>query len=168
MAVSRGSWRGRQSWRTRVEGDKAQEREEHGLRNGYRSGLEKLNAQHLERHGQQVRFEEVVVPYTVPETLRKYHIDFVLPNGICIETKGKFEVSDRAKHLLIQNQYPELDLRFVFQRPHDPIYKGSKTTLAQWADKFGFKWATKLIPEGWMREPGPKVKPEELVGRRAG
>lgn len=167
MGVSRGNWRGRQSWRNRIEGTKAQEREEHGLRNGYRSGLEKLNADHLERNGQPVRFEEVVIPYTVPETQRKYHLDFVLANGIAIETKGKFEVTDRAKHLLIQNQYPDLDLRFVFQRPHDPIYKGSKTTLAQWAEKFGFKWATKLIPVEWMLEPGPERKPEDILGGAA-
>jgi hypothetical protein len=166
MAVDRrGMKMGRQSWKDRLAGKTGKEKQEiAGLAYGFRSGLEKANATHLERNGQKVRFEELVIPYVVPETRRKYHLDFVLPNGICVETKGKFETNDRAKHLLLKSQYPDLDLRFVFQRPHDPIYKGSKTTLAQWAEKFGFKWATKLIPVEWMLETGPSIKPETLLG----
>lgn len=163
MGVSRASWRGRQSWRTRKGGTAAQEREEHGLRNGYRSGLEKTNAEHIARQGFEVRFEPYKVPYIVPETKRTYLVDFELTNGIIIETKGKFETNDRAKHLLLHMQYPDLDIRFVFQRPHDPIYKGSPTTLAKWAEKFGFKWATKIIPIEWMHEEGPKRKPAEVL-----
>ena len=73
-------------------------------------------------------------------------------NGIIIETKGVFDVDDRKKHLLIQKQYPKLDIRFVFSSSKTRIYKGSKTTYADWCDKYGFKFADKWIPDKWLRE----------------
>lgn len=163
--VSRANWRGRQSWKARKGGDKATAAAERGYRMGYRSGLEKLNAAHLEKHGQTIRFEDdnYIIPYVVPQTRRKYHCDFVLDNGIIVETKGLFEPQDRAKHLLIKLQYPDLDIRFVFQRPTDRIYKGSPTTYAMWAEKYGFQWAAKLVPKSWMEEAGPARKPLEVL-----
>lgn len=80
-------------------------------------------------------------------------------NGIIIEAKGLFETKDRQKHLLIKKQYPHLDIRFVFQNPKNTLYKGSKTTYADWCDKYGFKWATKLIPATWFKE-----RKKSLVG----
>ncbi|CAE7866145.1 unnamed protein product, partial [Symbiodinium necroappetens] len=121
------------------------------IRHGFRSGLEETNARHLEALGQKVRFEELKIPYIVPETRRTYSPDFILDNGIIIETKGKLEPKDRAKHLFIKTQHPDLDIRFVFQRPHDKINKGSPTSYAMWADKYGFKWASRIIPEAWTK-----------------
>ena len=43
-----------------------------------------------------------------------YIPDFVLDNGIIIETKGLFTSEDRRKHIEVQKQHPELDIRFVF------------------------------------------------------
>lgn len=136
-----------------------------GLRLGFRSGLEKKNALLLEQAGQGVRFEDLKISYTVPETHRTYTPDFVLDNGIIVETKGKLEPKDRAKHLFIKLQHPELDIRFVFSRAGDKIYKGSPTTYAQWCDKHGFKWASRVIPTHWLREAGPERRPEEVLGR---
>lgn len=138
--------------------------DEVGLRHGFRSGLEETNARLLEGMGEKVRFEEIKIPYTVPETHRTYTPDFVLANGVIVETKGKLEPKDRAKHLFIKLQHPDLDVRFVFQRPHDKINKGSKTTYAAWSEKYGFKWASRVIPEQWVAEPGPRRKPEEVLG----
>jgi hypothetical protein len=158
MGVSRGNWRqARKKYAPKTQ-------EEVGLRHGFRSGLEELNARHLEAHGEKVSFETLKIPYTVPETRRTYTPDFPLKNGIIVETKGKLEPKDRAKHLFIKLQHPDLDIRFVFQRPHDKIVKGSKTTYAMWAEKHGFKWAVRVVPVEWMKEAGPKRKPEEVLG----
>jgi len=158
MAVSRDTWKPGGHWASRVS------KPEHvGLKHGFRSGLEGLNAKHLEGHGFAVLYEVRKVKYEVPQSAHTYSVDFELPNGILIETKGKLELKDRAKHLLIQAQYPDLDIRFVFQRPSDPIYKGSRTNYGQWADKHGFRWATKLIPVEWMMEAGPSKKPDEVL-----
>jgi hypothetical protein len=131
----------------------------------FRSQLEARNAKHLEGLELKFDFESLKIPYTVPESYRKYTPDFILENGIIVEVKGKLEPKDRAKHLLVQMQYPELDIRFVFQRPFDPINKGSPTTYAKWADKHGFKWAKLVVPEKWAHEAGPKRKPLEVLGQ---
>jgi len=79
-----------------------------------------------------------------------YTPDIVLENGIIIEVKGYFKADDRAKHLLIKEQHPELDIRFVFQDSRKKIHKSSPTTYGMWAEKHGFKYADKLIPEEWL------------------
>lgn len=99
-----------------------------------------------------VAYEAEKIEYTVPERVAKYTPDFRLPNGIFVETKGRFLTADRQKHLLIKKQRPSLDIRFVFSRGAAPIYKGSATTCAEWAEKHGFKWAEKRIPESWIVE----------------
>ena len=67
-----------------------------------------------------------------------------------VETKGRFLTADRKKHLLIKAQYPELDIRFLFQNSNARISKSSKTTYADWCNKYGFKFADKTIPSDWL------------------
>lgn len=120
----------------------------------YRSGLEEKLAAQIAAAGFPVRYEdkEYRLTYTKPATPHTYMVDFVLPNGIHIESKGLFTADDRKKHLLVQAQHPHIDLRFVFQRSKTPIYKGSPTTYAGWCEKHGFKYADKLIPAAWFKE----------------
>jgi hypothetical protein len=98
-----------------------------------------------------VEYETTKIKYVIPESLHTYTVDFVLPNGIMVETKGRFVADDRKKHLLIQKQHPELDIRFVFQNSKVKINKGSKTSYADWATKNGFKFADKEVPEEWLK-----------------
>lgn len=102
-------------------------------------------------HGE--KYEQYEIKYTKPVTQHTYTPDFVLPNGIIIEVKGILQLEDRKKHLLIKEQYPDLDIRFVFQNAKNKITKGSKTTYADWAEKNGFQYASKMIPESWLHEP---------------
>jgi hypothetical protein len=124
-----------------------------GLRHGFRSGLEASNADHLKQHAIPVVFEQVKIKYRIPESVRTYTPDFELPNGIIVETKGRFLPVDRAKHLFVKMCHPSLDIRFVFSNPNAPITKGAKTTLAIWAETHGYKWAKKFIPLEWAKEP---------------
>lgn len=117
----------------------------------YRSGLEKLIQQQLKDAGILSEYEPGNISYI--RTPSRYTPDFILPNGIVIETKGYFTGADRTKHLLIQAQYPDIDLRFVFQNPNTKLSKTSKTTYAMWCDKHGFPYAVKWIPEVWLKEP---------------
>ncbi len=84
--------------------------------------------------------------------MHKYTPDFPVTKHLIIETKGRFLPDDRAKHLLLKEQHPNVEVRFVFSRSASPIYKGSKTTYAMWCDKHGFKYADKRVPEAWLRE----------------
>lgn len=128
----------------------------------FRSGLESNNATLLERKGISFRYEELFLPYVIPASNHKYTPDFVLKNGIIVETKGIFDSDDRKKHLLIREQYPELDIRFVFSSSRSKIYKGSKTSLAEWCENTGFKFADKLIPLTWLKEK-QTVNPELVL-----
>ena len=123
---------------------------------GHRSGLEDKIAAQIKGMKDKEVYECYYLRYTIPESVHTYTPDFILPNGIIIEAKGLFETADRKKHLLIKKQYPHLDIRFVFQNPKNTIYKGSKTTYADWCKKYGYQYATKLIPASWFHE---KPKP---------
>ena len=122
------------------------------LKYGFRSGLEQSIAESLTSKGVGYQFEELVIPYVKPEKPAKYTPDFVLENGIIIESKGRFLTEDRQKHLLVQKQHPEYDIRFVFSNSKTKISKRSKTTYADWCLKNNFRYADKDIPDAWLKE----------------
>ena len=68
----------------------------------YRSGLEEHVADQLDQLGVQFEYETMVIKYIRPQKTHRYTPDFILPNGIIIETKGRFLTKDRQKHLLIK------------------------------------------------------------------
>ena len=119
--------------------------------NGYRSGLEEVISNTLKDFNINGEYEQHKINYIIPATDHTYTPDFRLPNGIFIETKGRFVVEDRKKHILIKEQHPELDIRFVFQNSKNKIRKGSKTTYADWCLKNGFIFADKTIPSSWLK-----------------
>jgi hypothetical protein len=122
------------------------------IKNGYRSGLEDKISDQLEALSVPFDYEKLKISYEVNET-RTYTPDFkILANGIIIESKGRFVASDRKKHLLVQKQRPEYDIRFVFSNSRAKISKRSKTSYADWCIKNGFMFADKLIPEQWIEE----------------
>ena len=127
-----------------------------GIKEGYRSGLEVSVGTQLEG----ARVEWNYEPYRIPYTPKRQHYtpDFSIGSrygvggGFLVETKGRFLAKDRTKHLLLKEQYPNLDLRFVFTNPNQKLYKGSRTTYGQWCDKHGFKYAKGTIPREWLIE----------------
>ena len=124
---------------------------ERGRKYGYRSGLEDRISEQLKAKSVLFKYEEFKIKYEVNE-VRTYTPDFELPNGIIIESKGRFVAADRKKHLLVKKQHPELDIRFVFSNSKNKINKGSKTTYAMWCEKNGFLYADKLITEEWIKD----------------
>lgn len=94
-------------------------------------------------------YEDTKVHYTLE---CDYNPDFhLLKSNIFIETKGLLSPEDRRKHLTLQKQQPELDVRFVFMMAEKRI-PGMKSTHAAWASKHGFKWADGKIPQEWLDE----------------
>ena len=122
------------------------------IRAAYRSGLEASLAAALAAAGVPVLFETHRIPYEQPAKARAYTPDFVLPNGIVVESKGLFTAEDRAKMVWVKEQHPNLDIRMVFSNANAKLRKGSPTTYADWAEKQGFKWAHKTIPPEWIAE----------------
>ena len=97
------------------------------LKHGYRSGLEIKIKDYLQENNVPVKYEQIKIEW---EDLmyRTYTPDFVLPNGIIIEVKGRFTSDDRRKHLAVKRQHPKLDIRFVFESSKRKLSKGSPTT----------------------------------------
>jgi hypothetical protein len=117
------------------------------LQNGYRSGLESQIADQLKASGVSFEYETKRISY---QRQSKYIPDFVLSNGIIIEAKGRLTQEDRSKMRLVKQQNPELDIRFVFSRASAKLSKTSKTTYADWCEKYGFPYAEKQVPKEWL------------------
>lgn len=119
---------------------------------GFRSGLEERIAEQLDQLGVEYTYEKVKLKYIRPASEHIYTPDFVLANGIIVETKGRFLLADRMKHLMVKKHNPELDIRFVFSNSNARISKASKTTYAMWCRKHGYLFADKTIPQEWLDE----------------
>jgi hypothetical protein len=119
---------------------------------GFKSGLEENISVQIESKGIKVEYETEKVAYTIPASQHTYNPDFKLPNGIFVETKGRFVAADRKKHLLVKAQNPTLDIRFVFSNSKNKITKTSKTTYGDWCDKNGYIYSDKIIPDSWFEE----------------
>ena len=129
------------------------------LRHGYKSGLEFKISMALDTIRYQYDYESIRIEWE-DLTYRTYTPDFILKNGIIIETKGRFITSDRKKHLAIKQQHPKLDIRFVFTNSNVKIYKGSKTSYAMWCIRHGFRYYDRIIPEDWLKEKGKNKHPK--------
>jgi len=96
------------------------------------------------------RYEADTFEYLVEET-RKYTPDWTVykKNGrvVYLEYKGVLDGTTRKKMKLMKKQHPKLDIRLIFQKAGNKIYRGSKTTYGMWADQHGFKWEDNAMPK---------------------
>lgn len=136
----------------------------------FRSGLEVAVNEQLKNSGIGYSYEGELntIRYIMPESKHRYLCDFLLSNGILIESKGLFTSDDRKKHKLIQSQYPQLDIRFLFSRINNKLSKSSKTTYGDWCYKNGFMFCEKEIPEAWLKEKKKKAELELIISTLKG
>tara|TARA_R100000322_G_scaffold152492_1_gene110481 strand:- start:15 stop:464 length:450 start_codon:yes stop_codon:yes gene_type:complete len=128
------------------------------LEKGYRGSLEHSIVKDLKKRRAKFEYETLKIRWE-EIMYRSYTPDFILRNGIIIEAKGRFLPRERVRAIAIKKQFPELDIRFVFSNSNAKIYKGSKTTLADWCNEYGFMFSDKTIPISWVREKGKKKHP---------
>ena len=133
------------AWRSRSK--KRQQAKKLGFRSGFEADVATTLTEDKIKYG----YETMQITYVVPEVSRSYTPDFILPNNVIIEAKGRWTIEDRKKHLLIKKQHPTLDIRIVFQNANTKIRKGSKTTYGNFCDKHGIIWANKEIPKSWYK-----------------
>lgn len=129
------------------------------IKHGYRSGLEQKVLDSLKHRKCNASYECFKIEWE-DLAYRTYTPDFLLPNGVIIETKGRFTPEDRRKHLVIKKQHPDLDIRFVFSNSKSKLRKGAKTTYASWCERYGFMYADRDVPQEWIDE---KKKPAKLM-----
>lgn len=148
---------------------------------GFASGLEKRNGDTLGRAGVEYWYEEgpCVIHYSLPivnhkvdksascadcgsSDVRTHHLytaDFAFTSKsgklILVECKGHplaWTGKTRSKHQAIKKQFPDMDLRFIFNNKHGKISARSKTTNADWCKRQGFLCETDTIPHSWINE----------------
>ena len=115
----------------------------------FKSGLERKA---YEQMPSSVTYEDSKLKYTV---IHEYRPDFTIRPNVFIETKGRFLSADRAKHLHIKEQHPEVKVYFLFGNSNNTLTKSSKTTYAEWCDKHGFSYSDFYkdgIPEEWFHK----------------
>ena len=134
------------------------------IKHGYRSGLEHSISIYLKDLKHKYSYESIKIEWE-DLAYRTYTPDFILDNGIIIETKGRFLPADRRKHLAIQKQHPELDIRFVFTNSRTKLRKGAKSSYGQWCHKHGFRYYDRIIPEDWLKEKGKNKHPKFIKFR---
>ena len=125
----------------------------HARKYGYRSGLEKKLADELKILKIKFSYESHKIEWE-DLAYRTYTPDFILNNGIIIETKGMFTAADRRKHIQIKRQHPMLDIRFIFENSNRKLRKGAKSTYGQWCYKYSFRFSNRIVPEDWLKEKG--------------
>lgn len=129
---------------------------QNAIKNGWRSGLEETLAADLRSKGIDYQYEENVLKYEVPSRMARYTPDFYIKTKsgktIIVESKGQFKVANRQSMILVKNQHPDIDLRFVFSNSKQRISKTSKTTYAMWCEKHGFLYSDRTVPEEWLNE----------------
>ena len=97
----------------------------------------------------ELKYEPDKLAYTVTHN---YNPDFKVKDGVYIECKGLFRPADRAKHLHIKEQHPDVKVYLVFQNPNNKLNRVSKTTYGEWCDQHGISWATlDSIPKEWFK-----------------
>ena len=128
------------------------------IKYGYRSGLEHPLSLYLDEHKVKYDYENIKIEWE-DLAYRTYTPDFILYNGIIIETKGRFLAADRRKHIAIKKQHPKLDIRFVFTNSRAKLSKGAKSSYADWCIKHGFRYYDRIIPEDWLKEKGKNRHP---------
>lgn len=87
-------------------------------------------------------YEVTKIDYIIPESSHTYTVDWTVLNGKLIETKGYLsDHAERRKYVLLKEQHPDLDLRFVFDNPNK-LCGGTKMSHAKWAEKYGFRYCS--------------------------
>ena len=118
----------------------------------YRSKFEKKVVTKLKRNKVKFYYERERLYFIQAAVERSYLPDLYFPQtNIYVEIKGRFKLEDRKKHLWLR-EGTKYDIRFCFQNAKVKISKRSKTTYADWCDKYNFKWCEKDIPKKWMKK----------------
>lgn len=106
----------------------------------------------LEDRGVSYEYEPEKIPYFV----ERHYIPDLKVDTMIVELKGYFRQDSQRKMKAIKAQYPEKDIRFVFQNANATIQgakkrkDGTKMTCSEWADRQGFVWAEGTVPKEWL------------------
>ena len=106
---------------------------------GYRSMGEVRFAALLKQHGIPAKYESTTIKYQ--HKPQKYTVDFSYhKKKIHFEYKGVLDAATRKKMVAVKRCNPHIDIRLVFEKPNNKLYRGARMKYWEWAVKNGFKW----------------------------
>ena len=130
-----------------------------------RSKFEVRIAKELKDAGVKYEYESIQLEYEEPlrrnnakcgacgsKDLRRigwYTPDFVLSNGIILETKGRFTAADRRKMLSVINDHPDERIVMLFMRDNK-IHKNSTTHYSDWCMEHDIEYAVGHPLKEWL------------------
>jgi hypothetical protein len=103
----------------------------------FKSKFEKRFHDELVRRNLDFTYEADTLLYTLD---LKYKPDWKVDSRTFIETKGKFDYTERRKILAVLRANPGTEVRMVFMR-NQKLGKGSKMTYGEWCDKHDIRWS---------------------------
>jgi len=125
--------------------------------NKYKNKFEIVTGEFLTKKKIKFEYETEKLEYTITAN---YIPDFIVTTKsgkkIYIETKGNgrsWDGASRRKLIAVRSQHPEKDIRIVFWSDGKfgaTRKDGTRQTQSGWAEKNGFKWAIREIPESWL------------------
>ena len=126
-------------------------------KNNYRNKFEQVTGDKLNERNISFNYESERLDYTVSG---KYIPDFIIQTNrgktLYIETKGNgrsFDAASRRKLIAVKLQHPDKDIRIVFYSDGAFGAKrkdGTRLRQSEWADKNGFKYSIRSIPDEWL------------------
>jgi len=97
-----------------------------------------------------ISYESDKIPYFIEHKyIPDFTVEFKDGRIMYIEAKGWLRSEDRSKMIAVKRANPELDIRILFQNDNK-LNKNSKSRYSDWANKNGFPFALKNIPEDWL------------------
>jgi hypothetical protein len=102
-----------------------------------KSKFEKRFYEEITRLGLDMSYEAESLQYRLDLS---YKPDWKVSDTLFLETKGKFDYTERRKMLAVQEANPDKEVRMVFMR-NQKLGKNSKMTYGEWCDKHGIKWS---------------------------
>jgi len=102
-----------------------------------KSKFEKRFYEEITKRGLTLAYEAETLSYRLELS---YKPDWKVHDGLFLETKGKFDYTERRKILSVLRDNPNKEVRMVFMR-NQKLGKGSKMTYGEWCDKHGIRWS---------------------------
>ena len=125
----------------------------------YTNKFESKTGEMLSANNIRFKYESERLAYTVSG---KYIPDFIIQTNrgktLYIETKGNgrsFDAASRRKLIAVKLQHPDKDIRIVFYSDGAvgaTRKDGTRLRQSEWADKHGFKYSIREIPNEWLHE----------------
>jgi hypothetical protein len=126
--------------------------------NKYKNKFEIVTGEFLTKKKLKFEYETEKLEYTITSN---YIPDFIVTTKsgkkIYIETKGNgrsWDGAARRKLVAVKKQHPDLDIRLVFWSDGKfgaSRKDGTRQTQSSWAEKNGFPWAIREIPNAWLQ-----------------